>query len=74
MKKGIDKALFREVKVDNTTGKVVSERLVMRRPAHGIKVLAARAVAKRAAKKTRQKQHLIAAVERRHRKRRSARA
>lgn len=55
MRKGIDHALFRKVKVDNTTGKVVEDRLVSVRPPHGVKELKRRHAARKAAKQARKR-------------------
>lgn len=72
MRKGIDHALFRKAVVDRE-GNVVEDKLVMLRPAHGVKELNRRYKAGKAARKVRRKQYLAAAIERRHRQRRSAR-
>lgn len=74
MKKGVDHALFRRMVADNSTGDLVEDRLQWLRPPYGVKELARRQKAKKAAKKARAKQHMVAAIERRHRQRRSARA
>lgn len=50
MRKGVDLALFRKVRVDNNTGKIVEDRLVWRRPAFGVKELARRKKARKAAR------------------------
>ncbi len=55
MRKGIDHALFNKVIVDNNTGKVVVDKMVSLRPAHGIKDLARRHAAKKAAKQARKR-------------------
>lgn len=55
MKKGIEFALFRKVKVDNRTGKVVQDEKVWLRPPHGVKVLAQRKAQRKAAKQARKR-------------------
>jgi hypothetical protein len=55
VRKGIDAALFRKVKVDNTTGKVVEDSLVMQRPSHAVKELPRRIKARKVAKQARKR-------------------
>jgi hypothetical protein len=55
MKKGVDQALFKKVVVDNNTGKIVSEALLMLRPPYGVKELKRRYLANKAAKQARKR-------------------
>ena len=55
MRKGIDHALFRKVVVDKISGEIVSDKLVMTRPAHGVKVLKARKAARKVARASRRR-------------------
>jgi hypothetical protein len=55
VKKGIDVVLFKAVTINKRTGKIHKTKLAWRRPEHGIKVLAARAKAKKAAKQARKR-------------------
>jgi hypothetical protein len=55
MRKGVDPALFKAVKVDNHTGKVVGESVLEMRPPYGVKELKRRAAARKAAKQARKR-------------------
>ncbi len=55
MKKGTEFALFRKVKVDNNTGKVVKDEQVWLRPDHGVKELQRRKAEKKRAKQARKR-------------------
>lgn len=55
MRKGIDWTFFRKVKIDNFTGKVVSDGLTVQRPAHALKELPRRKAARKVAKQARKR-------------------
>lgn len=55
MRKGFDPSLFRKVKIDNFTGKVASDTMVLVRPTFGVKELARRKAARKVAKASRKR-------------------